>query len=54
MSILDFTKIEEAANVCEHGDHEAPDGKRFCSDECLQCEHDVELCSGCKEDPYAR
>lgn len=28
-----------AANVCEHGDHPAPDGKRFCSPECERCEH---------------
>ncbi len=26
-------------NVCEHGDHEAPDGERFCSKECNACEH---------------
>ena len=29
-------------NVCEHGDHPAPDGKRFCSDECRRCEHESE------------
>lgn len=28
----------EAMNVCEHGDHEAPDGQRFCSHECEVCE----------------
>lgn len=27
-------------NVCEHGDHPAPDGKRFCSPECARCEHE--------------
>jgi len=25
-------------NGCEHGDHPAPTGKRFCSDVCKQCE----------------
>lgn len=25
-------------NVCEHGDHEAPEGARFCSPECEACE----------------
>lgn len=25
-------------NVCEHGDHPAPDGERFCSAACKQCE----------------
>lgn len=28
-------------NVCEHGDHEAPEGKRFCSKECEACEHAI-------------
>jgi hypothetical protein len=28
-----------AENTCEHGDHPAPDGKRFCSYACLRCEH---------------
>ena len=28
-----------ATNVCEHGDHAAPDGKRFCGGECEECEH---------------
>jgi len=27
-----------AVNVCEHGDHPAPDGKRFCSQACADCE----------------
>lgn len=26
------------ANVCEHGDHPAPEGKRFCSRACAECE----------------
>lgn len=26
-------------NVCEHGDHPAPAGRRFCSFECEACEH---------------
>jgi hypothetical protein len=25
-------------NVCEHGDHPAPAGKRFCSPACQRCE----------------
>lgn len=38
-------------NVCEHGDHPAPDGQRFCSAACQRCEateHDatVEECAG--------
>ena len=28
-----------ATNVCEHGDHAALDGKRFCGPECEECEH---------------
>lgn len=26
-------------NTCEHGDHAAPEGRRFCSDACAACEH---------------
>ena len=26
-------------NCCEHGDHAAPEGKRFCSPGCEYCEH---------------
>ena len=38
-------------NVCEHGDHSAPPGLRFCSTACARCEvaeHDAtkEECSG--------
>lgn len=29
---------EPAVNVCEHGDHPAPEGKRFCSYGCQTCE----------------
>lgn len=44
-----------AANVCEHGDHPAPEGQRFCSKACQDCEHvdgtDDEECAGiCSED----
>jgi len=28
----------DAANVCEHGDHPAPEGQRFCSKACQRCE----------------
>jgi len=34
-------------NCCEHGDHEAPEGKRFCSEACLRCEHESEGENGC-------
>lgn len=29
---------EEPPNVCEHGDHPAPEGQRFCSKACQECE----------------
>lgn len=28
----------EHPNVCEHGDHEAPPGQRFCSEGCRKCD----------------
>ena len=34
--------VSGAENVCEHGDHPAPDGQRFCSPECQACEHDID------------
>jgi hypothetical protein len=36
-----------AENVCEHGDHPAPDGKRFCSKACEACEHESVSDDGC-------
>jgi hypothetical protein len=27
-----------SVNVCEHGDHAAPPGQRFCSPDCQACE----------------
>jgi hypothetical protein len=33
--------------VCEHGDHPAPDGKRFCSASCEECEHTLFAMTGC-------
>lgn len=37
-------------NVCEHGDHVAPPGRRFCSPECARCElaecDDADECAG--------
>jgi len=30
--------MADLTNCCEHGDHLAPEGKRFCSDSCRQCE----------------
>lgn len=34
-------------NVCEHGDHPAPEGKRFCSPECAECERGTRECKWC-------
>lgn len=36
-----------AVNVCEHGDHPAPDGHRFCSAACQQCESESLGDEGC-------
>lgn len=33
--------------VCEHGDHPAPDGRRFCSEACACCEHESIGINGC-------
>lgn len=33
------------ANGCEHGDHPAPEGQRFCSPECQECESGGKPCS---------
>jgi hypothetical protein len=35
-------------NCCEHGDHPAPDGQRFCSEECANCEIGRGICGGCR------
>ena len=32
--------IDWDENVCEHGDHAAPPGKRFCSEACEHCEQE--------------
>lgn len=37
--------VETEENVCEHGDHPAPEGKRFCSTACEECER-----ADCDED----
>jgi hypothetical protein len=40
---------QEVPNVCEHGDHPAPEGQRFCSPECQRCEgadQDGDECAG--------
>jgi hypothetical protein len=34
------TAPSSEANCCEHGDHPAPVGKRFCSEACCRCEHE--------------
>lgn len=39
-----------ALNVCEHGDHPAPDGVRFCSDACADCDLGVKQCGRCRLD----
>lgn len=36
-----------ATNVCEHGDHPAPDGHRFCSVDCQRCEGESLGDEGC-------
>lgn len=36
-----------ADNVCEHGDHPAPVGRRFCSSECETCENNSFGRNGC-------
>lgn len=38
-------KINELENCCEHGDHLAMPGMRFCSPECMACES--ESLNGC-------
>lgn len=34
-------------NNCEHGDHEAPEGARFCSTDCAECERGTRECKWC-------
>lgn len=42
------TNYPHAENVCEHGDHPAPAGQRFCSPECKRCEAtDADFSVGC-------
>ncbi len=40
----------QTVNTCEHGDHPAPVGQRFCSTACQRCESmeqlDGETCAG--------
>lgn len=36
------------ANCCEHGDHPAPDGKRFCSEACALCDLGEKQCGACR------
>ena len=36
-----FTAEPPALNVCEHGDHPAPAGRRFCSDACAECDSTI-------------
>jgi hypothetical protein len=47
-----WNSIDECpvANTCEHGDHPATDGQRFCSDACRDCEHGQSLCAPCTVD----
>lgn len=40
--------MKPAENCCEHGDHAAPPGKRFCSYACQTCEgHAGGFSEGC-------
>ena len=39
--------MNEGENVCEHGDHPAPAGKRFCGIECEACELGKMICLAC-------
>lgn len=34
-------------NTCEHGDHPAPEGERFCSEKCQRCESTDHIGDGC-------
>lgn len=51
---VQILRAKKVVNVCEHGDHPAPEGKRFCSIECEECEStpcdETEMCANlCKE-----
>lgn len=54
----DSEEVARDANVCEHGDHPAPPGKRFCSRACAECERadcdDSEECAGICLRPWCR
>lgn len=39
-------------NTCEHGDHPAPAGKRFCSDACRACESTMPSDENQLTEPY--
>lgn len=38
--LAEINKRGISQNTCEHGDHSAPPGKRFCSNLCEKCEHE--------------
>jgi len=38
---------DKSTNTCEHGDHPAPKGIRFCSKLCERCEHESKSDTGC-------
>jgi len=42
-----ITPTDNEENVCEHGDHPAPPGKRFCSETCQRCEEQSTSEGGC-------
>lgn len=49
--LVQTADVTTRPNVCEHGDHTAPAGQRFCSAACERCEHESmdpedEGCSG--------
>ena len=46
-------ELAEVVNVCEHGDHPAPAGLRYCSTDCERCDNCLgEACGRC--DPPTR
>lgn len=42
--------MDTEENCCEHGDHLAPKGLRFCCKECQDCEDGLKLCSVCEKE----
>lgn len=38
MEVVSLLMVRGWDNVCEHGDHSAPDGRRYCSTACEKCD----------------